>query len=71
MSALTKAQAAWLSAHLGWCVVSDEQHHRDHTRACNGKGPWPHDRVLGEDGALLPDCAALVGQRVYVCLLDE
>ena len=66
MSTLTKAQAGWLTAHPGWRVVSDEQHHRDHTRACDGKGPWPRDRVLGEDGAERPECAMLVGRRVYV-----
>ncbi len=51
MSTLTEAQVDWLIAHPGWRVVADEQHHRDHERACNGKGPWPRDRVLGEDGA--------------------
>ncbi len=63
---MTLEQQKWLEEHPGWRVVTAETHHKDYARACNGAGPWKHDRVLCGDGRELPGDSMCIGERIYV-----
>lgn len=63
---MTPAQQKWLAENPGYGVVSAEQHHDDYARACNGRRPWPHDKVLCGDSSTLPGDSFCVGSRLYV-----
>lgn len=49
-----------------WGWPSEDQHHADYAAACNGKGAWPHDKLMQADGSILPGDSMKVGSRAYI-----